>query len=121
MENSLRLKRIGNSLMLDLIGDEINTIEFDIHLTYIKKIKNFDKLFINMANLGDISNDMLNKFRKMRAVLKDKHVCFINISAMQNSILNLFEIDKLFQLYMSKTDAIEGKRPIINRKFKIVS
>ncbi len=121
MENSLRLRRFKKSLMLDIIGDGINTVEFNAFLASIKRVKDFQKLYVNIANLYDIDNDTLNKFRKMHAVLRDKHVCFINVSAINNSILNLFEIDKLFQIYLSKYDAIEGKRPVINRKFKLVS
>ncbi len=121
MENSLRLRRLNNSLMLDLIGDEIDTVEFDMFLSSIKRIKDVQKLYVNIANLCDIDNDTINKFRKMHAFLKNKHVCFVNVSAINNSILNLFGIDKLFQIYMTKLDAIEAKRPVINRKFKLVS
>ena len=120
MENSLRLRRVDNLLVLDLIG-KVNAIEFDIHLKLIKKLKGFDKLFINIAYLENIDNELLSKFRKMRTALKDMPICFINVDVMQNSILNLFEIDKMFQLYMTKSDALEGKRPIVNRQFKLVS
>ncbi len=116
----MRLRRIGKSLMLDLIGDNINTLEFDINIASIKKLKNFNKLYVNIANLYEINNDTINKFKKMRMLLKSRNICFINVNAFNNSILNIFEIDKMFQIYMSKSDAIEGKRPIINRKFKIV-
>lgn len=121
MENSVRLRRLNNSLMLDLIGDSVNPIEFDIYLANIKRIKNCEKLYVNLANLHEINNDVLSMFKKMHMTLKNKKICLINVSAMNNTILNLFEIDKMFQLYMNKYDAIEGKRPIINRKFKIVS
>ena len=120
MENSLQLRRIGESLMLDLIGNGIDTVEFDIYLSNIKRYKNFQKLYVNIANLYEINNDTVDKFKKMRSVLKDKHVCIINVNALNNCILNLFEIDKMFQLYMNKFDAFEGKRPIVNRKFKVV-
>ena len=120
MENSIRLRRLNNSLMLDLIGDDINTIEFDIHLASIKKLKKFQKLYINIENLNNIDNNIIGMFKKMKAVLKEKHVCFVNVNAINNSILNLFEIDKLFQLYMNKHDAFEGKKPIINRNFKVL-
>ena len=120
MESSLRLRRINKLLILDLIGN-VNMIEFDIHINRIKKLKGIDKLFVNIANLENIDNELLRKFRKMRTVLKDMPVCFINVDAIQNSILNLFEIDKMFQLYMTKADALEGKKPIINRRFKLVS
>lgn len=121
MDNSLRLRKKENSLILDLIGDKVNPIEFDVYLAHMKKLKEFEKIYINIANLGSIDNELLNKFHKMRIFLKDRHVCFINVNVMQNSVLNLFGIDKLFQLYMNKADAVEGRKPIINRKFKIVS
>ena len=86
MENSLRLRRIDNTLILDLIGD-VDAIEFDVHLTYIKKLK-YEKLFVNIANLDNITNDLLTKFKKMKAVLKNRHVCFINVDAMQIKFSN---------------------------------
>ena len=121
MENSVRLRRVDNSLFLDLIGESVSTVEFDIHLNYIKKLKNYKKIFINIAYLDNLDNEILNKFRKMHALLKDRHVCFINVNPMQNSILNLFSIDKMFQLYMNKMDAIDGRKPIVNRQFRVVS
>ena len=121
MENSIRLKCQNESLILDLIGTNIDDHEFDLHLREIKRLKKFDKLYVNIANLYEIDNDTLNKFYKMYFYLKDKQICFINVNAMNNCILNLFNIDKIFQLYLNKQDAFEAKRPIINRKFKLVS
>ena len=120
MDNLIRLKSMDNTLILDLIGDEINQIEFDFTIRSIKKLKNFSKLYINIANLSEINNEMINKFRKMHAFLKDKNICFINVNAINNSILNIFGIDKLFQIYLSKNDAIEAKKPVVNRKFRVV-
>ena len=120
METFMRLKRNNDALMLDLIGDGINSVEFDIHLRSIKALKDFRKLYVNIAYLTTINNEVLRKFRKMKSVLKDKAVSFINVNPMQNAILNLFGIDKMFQIYMSKLDAIEGKKPVVNRKFRVV-
>jgi len=121
MENSVRLKKANKILILDLIGNEIDTVKFDLHMKNIKKYKNFKNLYVNLANLGEINNDTLQKFYKMKRILHDKNICFINVSAMQNCIFNIFKIDKMFQLYITKQDAIEGSNPIINRQFKIVS
>ncbi len=120
MDTFMRLKRNNDALMLDLIGDGINSIEFDVHLRSIKALKKFSKLFVNIANLTIMDNDVLNEFLKMKSVLTDKTVCFINVNPTQNAILNLFGIDKMFQIYMNKRDAVEAKKPIINRKFRIV-
>ena len=57
MENSLRLKRVENSLILDLFSANINSIEFDLHLKNIRKYKNFDKLYINIEQLSEINNE----------------------------------------------------------------
>ena len=121
MENSLRLKRVGENLILDLLGQEINTLEFDLNIKYINKFKSFKKLFVNISNLSEINNDTINKFYKLKSLVKNKNICFINVNVMHNCILNLFKIDKNFQLYMSLQDAIEARKPIINRQFKIVS
>lgn len=121
MENSVRLKRVGETLILDLIGNEINTVEFDLNLKSIKRYKNFKKLYVNIAYLENISNETVNKFHKLRTYLKDKNICFINVNATNNCILNIFKIDKMFQLYLTKQDANEGHNPIINRQFKVVS
>ena len=64
--------------------------------------------------------DTINRFLKMNMCLKDKIISFINVNPMQNVILNMFNIDKIFQIYMNKADAFEGKKPVINRKFRIV-
>ncbi len=117
----MRLKRSGDTIIWDIIGNNIDAVEFDINLKYLKKLKNFKSIYINIAHLENINNSTLNKFYKLHAFLQDRHVCIINVNATQNAILNLFKVDKIFQLYMSKQDAIEGKRPIINRKFKLVS
>jgi len=121
MENSIRLKRVDENLILDLIGNKINTLEFDLNIKHINSFKNFKKLFINIANLSEINNDTINKFYKLKNAVKDKNISFINVNAMNNCVLNLFKIDKSFQLYMTMQDAIEARKPIINRQFKIVS
>ena len=120
MENFMRLRRNKDSLTLDLIGAGINTVEFDIHMKLIKSLNDFQNLFINIKDFGYIDNDVINKFKKMKTVLRDKNICFYNVDPINNSILNLFGIDKLFQFYINKQDAIEGKNPIVNRKFSIV-
>ena len=120
METFMRLKRNNDSLVLDLIGNGINSIEFDIHLRSINALKNFDKLYINFAYLSSVNNETINKLKKLNNVLKDKIVALINVTPMQNTIFNLFGIDKIFQIYMNKLDAIEGKKPIVNRNFRIV-
>lgn len=121
MENSIRLKRVGENLILDMLGEEINPLEFDLNLKHINSLKNFKKLFINIANLSEINNDTIKKFYKLKSSIKNKNISFINVNAMHNCILNLFKIDKTFQLYMTMQDAIEARKPIINRQFKIVS
>ena len=120
MDNLIRLKQQNNILILDLIGDNIDTIEFDFTLRSIKRLKHFNNLYINIGNLSNINNEIINKFLKMHAFLKNMQICFINVNAINNSILNLFGLDKFFQIYMNKQDAIEGKKPIVNRKFRIV-
>jgi len=121
MENSVRLKKADKILILDLIGNEIDTVKFDLHIKNIKKYKHFKTLYVNLANLAEINNDTLQKLYKMKRILHDRNIALINVSAMQNCIFNIFNIDKIFQLYITKQDAIEGEKPIINRKFKIVS
>ncbi len=116
----MRLRRSNDSLILDLIGDDINIVEFDVHLRSIKNLKKFRNLYVNIENLSDISNDTISRFLKMNMCLKDKIVSFINVNPMQNVILNMFNIDKIFQIYMNKADAFEGKKPVVNRKFRIV-
>ena len=116
----MRLKRNNDSLVLDLIGDGINGVEFDIHLRSIKALKKFDKLYINFAYLSTVNNETINKLKKLNNVLKDKFVALINVNPMQNAIFNLFNIDKMFQIYMNKFDAMEGKKPIVNRKFRLI-
>lgn len=120
MESFMRLKRSNNSLILDLIGEEINPVEFDVHLRSIKALKNFQKLYVNIEYLADINNDMINKFLKMNAYLRDKIISFINVNPLQNAVLNMFNLDKKFQIYMNKADALEGKKPVVNRKFRVV-
>lgn len=116
----MRLKKDNGALILDLIGNGINSIEFDIHMRSIKALRSFSEIYINIAHLTSINNDVLNEFRKMKTVLKDRMVSFVNVNPMQNAILNLFGIDKLFQIYMNKQDAIDGKKPVVNRKFRVV-
>lgn len=120
MGSFMRLKRSHNSLILDLIGEEINTVEFDVHLRSIKMLKNFRNLYINIEHLSDISNDTIGKFLKMNAFLKDKNISFINVKPLQNAVFNLFNIDKKFQIYLNQEDAFEGKKPVVNRKFRVV-
>lgn len=120
MDSYMRLKRNDDALMLDLIGNAINTVEFDIHLKSIKKLDNFQKLYINIAHLTEINNDTIAKFHKMNNYLNEKIIAFINVNPMQNCILNLFNLDKIFQIYMNQFDAIEAKNPVINRKFKVI-
>ena len=120
METFMRLKRSEDTLMLDLIGDGINSVEFDIHLRSIKALKKYSKLYVNIAYLESINNEVLCEFRKMKTVLNDKIVFFINVNPLQNAILNLFGIDKMFQIYMNKFDAQEAKKPVVNRRFRVV-
>ena len=117
---NIRLKQTEDIITVDFIGNGIDSEEFHSLLKGIKGFKNSHKIFVNIANLYEISNDTLEKFREMRKQLKDEQIFFINVSAMNNMILNLFNIDKLFQLYMNKQDAVEGIRPVINRNFRVV-
>ena len=120
MESFMRLKKLSNRLVLDLIGDDINQTEFDVHLKSIKGLKRFKELYVNIANLENINNSVISKFIKMRTSLSDKEISFINVNPVQNALLNIFQIDKMFQIYMNKADAFAGKKPVINRKFRIV-
>ena len=56
----------------------------------------------------------------MKGYLRDKKISFINVNPLQNAVFNLFNIDKVFQIYMNKSDAFEGKKPVVKRKFRIV-
>lgn len=120
MDSFLRLKKNNDTLVLDIFGDEINSLEFDIHLRSIKTMRKFKKMLVNLEYLSDINNESINKFLKMRAFLSDKIISFINVKPMQNVILNLFGMDKIFQIYITKADAQEGKNPVVNRNFKVV-
>ena len=120
MKNFMRLRRLDDVLVWDLIGDGINSVEFDIHLRSVKAIKNIKKLYINIMHLSEINNDTLIKFRKMKSVLAEKVISFVNVNPIQNCILNMFEIDKIFQIYMNKMDAKEAKKPVVNRRFRVV-
>ena len=120
MKNIIKTKKTEDTLTVDFIGNDIEQKEFDSLLKGIKKLNNSHKIYVNIANLYEISNATLKKFREMRTTLKDEQICFINVSAMNNMVLNLFNIDKLFQLYINKQDAVEGTRPVINRNFKVV-
>jgi len=117
---NIRLKETEDIITVDFIGDGIDSEEFNSFLTGMKEFKNSHKIYVNIANLYEINNDTLAKFREMRRELKDEQIFFINVSAMNNMILNLFNIDKLFQLYLNKQDAVEGIRPVINRNFRVV-
>ena len=117
---NIKFKQTEDIITVDFIGNGIDSAEFSSLLKGIKRVKNSHKIFVNIANLYEISNDTLEKFREMRKELKDEQIFFINVSAMNNMILNLFNIDKLFQLYMNKQDAVEGIRPVINRNFRVV-
>ena len=120
MESFMRLKRLNNKLVLDLIGDGINQAEFDIHLKSIAALKKFSGLYINIANLENIDNGVISKFIKMRNILSEKEISLINVNPFQNTILNIFQIDKIFQIYINREDAFIGKKPVVNRRFRVV-
>ena len=71
-------------------------------------------------DLQYVENCSIDFIESIKNIAKSKKIGIFNISSDIFTILNIMNIDKICQLFVSELDFTENKRQLINRKLSVV-
>lgn len=88
-------------------------------LRLIKEFQTINNKSIAL-DLGFVQDCNLEFFNQIKEFASTRKLSLFNISSDMFVIINFFNLDKIFNLYVSELDFEEEKHQLLNRKFSLV-
>ena len=102
-----------NKCIITPLSQKIDSIQQNRILDEVKRFTGIE-VGLNLKYVSDCAVEFLEKLTQV------EKLSLYNISSDIFTIINLMNMDKIFNIYVSQLDFIESKHRVINRKFLLV-